>query len=609
MRGVALTLLAAAVGGCERTPLGEQDLLPASFTIELQATASGGAATAFDRADRLWLRVGDTTHVRLERSIELSAAGTDVRVPIAVPLLHPRETLDIEIELRFRGEPVFHGFAPVELRAGLSARVAIELDPVIHGLRLPDALPLLTSYGDSVRITGATLFATGDTLETVDVVWTSLDPAVVEIVDSVPVARADGSARLIGRIGAFEDTIGVDVYAIVSGIVVTPSATALSVGETRQFAAALFDARGNGIPGRTVLWSSSDPGVIAIDSNGLATGVGPGSARIEASSGDAVEAVELTSLPVGLPPDVGDVEVGAVIGADVDVTVPISPHGSATTVHFEWSTDPDLASSSTTEPETIPAGPGSVDVVGALIGLEPGRVYYVRAIATNASGTTVGVTTSFTTPGDPTDVTLQATTAGATGIAPHGATLNGLVTPAGGADAWFEWGTDPALAGALTTPVQPLAGTTSLPIGRVLGSLSPLTTYYFRAVAANATGSARGAILSFSTPGVSAGGEPTVSTQAATDIGGTRAVLQGVVNPGGAAVTVWFEGGTSADSTTFIATTPQAVSAGSADIPFSFPVTGLGKLTVYHYRAVAAWAGGTVYGEVVEFVTHGPSGN
>ncbi|HEX5870999.1 MAG TPA: hypothetical protein VFY65_11305, partial [Longimicrobium sp.] len=82
------------------------------------------------------------------------------------------------------------------------------------------------------------------------------------------------------------------------------------------------------------------------------------------------------------------------------------------------------------------------------------------------------------------------------------AKVNGTVTPNGRqVNAWFEWGTDPALAGASSTPPQTVTPSTgSVPVSATLGGLAP-GTYYFRIVAANADTTVRGVINSVFVPG------------------------------------------------------------------------------------------------------------
>lgn len=92
-------------------------------------------------------------------------------------------------------------------------------------------------------------------------------------------------------------------------------------------------------------------------------------------------------------------------------------------------------------------------------------------------------------------------TRSASAITTDRAVLIGTVNPNGSAaDAWFEYGTDPALTNWTSTDrraKQPV--TTPLSLRESIRGLRPYTTYYYRAVARNRFGTQRGDIRSFPT--------------------------------------------------------------------------------------------------------------
>ena len=92
-------------------------------------------------------------------------------------------------------------------------------------------------------------------------------------------------------------------------------------------------------------------------------------------------------------------------------------------------------------------------------------------------------------------------TRAASSILTDRAVLNGTVNPNGSAaEAWFEYGTDPASLAWTATPHQAKqAVTTPLSFRESIRGISPYTTYYYRAVASNRFGTQRGDILSFPT--------------------------------------------------------------------------------------------------------------
>ena len=108
----------------------------------------------------------------------------------------------------------------------------------------------------------------------------------------------------------------------------------------------------------------------------------------------------------------------------------------------------------------------------------------------------------FTVASQPT-LPPTVTTAAASSITSTSATLNGGINPNGlTTNIWFEWGTSSTLASFNSTPMQAVgSGTTSVAVSANSSGLTAGTTYYFRLVGVNSAGTARSAILSFTTLG------------------------------------------------------------------------------------------------------------
>lgn len=79
----------------------------------------------------------------------------------------------------------------------------------------------------------------------------------------------------------------------VAGVVVTALRQLLAPGDTLQLTAQVMDSAGRVLPTEPVSWSSSDPGVIQVDGQGLATAASVGKAIITASSGSHSGTVSL----------------------------------------------------------------------------------------------------------------------------------------------------------------------------------------------------------------------------------------------------------------------------------------------------------------------------
>ncbi len=87
---------------------------------------------------------------------------------------------------------------------------------------------------------------------------------------------------------------------------------------------------------------------------------------------------------------------------------------------------------------------------------------------------------------------------------------------------------------------------------------------------------------------------PTVTTQAATSVGTTTAVLNGLVNPNGPASSISFDYGLDTTYGSTVGATP-ATASGTSATGVSAPLSGLAANTTYHYRVSAAGAGGASY--------------
>jgi plastocyanin len=178
----------------------------------------------------------------------------------------------------------------------------------------------------------------------------------------------------------------------------------------------------------------------------------------------------------------------------------VNPNGEATEYFFEYGTSTSYGHNIPEPPKSLQAGNISQSVSETVTGLASGTLYHFRLVAKNTSGIAHGTDQTFTTasppppPGPPT-----ATTGEATGVSETEATLKGTVNPDGEATKYvFRWGTTESYG--QETSVQP-AGSDHLshPVSAVLKGLAPGTTYHFRLVAENNSGTVPGGDQVFTT--------------------------------------------------------------------------------------------------------------
>jgi uncharacterized protein (TIGR02145 family) len=214
--------------------------------------------------------------------------------------------------------------------------------------------------------------------------------------------------------------------------------------------------------------------VRAYATNSLGTGYG------EEKSFTTIKSIpSLTTTPVT------DISLNtAICGAKI-----ISDGGSEIFEHgICWSTKPDptITSSKTSEFYV----PGKY----RLTGLQVATTYYVRAYATNSSGTGYGTEVSFKTSGN----TPIATTLDASNISTKGAVLKAMVNPNQfSTQITFEYGKTAEYGQSKVVSQSPVTGTKEKLVSSEITGLETGITYHFRVKAVNSIGTTYGKDMTF----------------------------------------------------------------------------------------------------------------
>jgi hypothetical protein len=228
-----------------------------------------------------------------------------------------------------------------------------------------------------------------------------------------------------------------------------------------------------------------------------------------------------------------------------------------------------------------------------LIDLAPNTTYYVRAYGTNIAGTAYGNQVTFTTPQVQlaTVETYPVTDLFAAPGPSYYTNFSGALTDNGGTP-FTNWGfcystsPNPTTADIL---VDNYGSVSNLPIGQ---------TFYVRAYATNAAGTAYGNEVSFSTPAITL---PEVITYPVTDISSNTATLNGeIINWGndnwGGQISGFYYGTspnpTVNDSSIYLA----------GNILTGYP-NDLQPSTTYYVRSFASNSAGEAYGNEISFTT------
>ncbi|PYI46865.1 MAG: hypothetical protein DMF11_07675 [Verrucomicrobia bacterium] len=270
----------------------------------------------------------------------------------------------------------------------------------------------------------------------------------------------------------------------------------------------------------------------------------------------------------------------------------LNPHGATTSVYFQYGLTTSYGSMTATHTKT---GNTAQAVSANISGLNVSTTYHFRIVAHNSGGTSFGSDRTFTTlsaTGSPVVATKPATL-----IASFSAALNGSLDPHGlTTSVHFQYGTTTAYG--LTTAPQSQSGNTYRNVSANISSLTASTTYHFRIVASNSSGTTMGSDKTVTT--LSATGAPVVTTGTVTNKTASSATLNGSLDPHGLATSVSFQYGT---TTSYGHTTPTQSQSGNTYRNIAAAISGLTTHTTYHFRMMATNSGGTRLGSDGIFTT------
>jgi hypothetical protein len=265
-----------------------------------------------------------------------------------------------------------------------------------------------------------------------------------------------------------------------------------------------------------------------------------------------------------------------------------------------WSAGPSFTIDNALGRTTDGADVGSYASI--MTGLTPNTGYYVRAYATNSTGTGYGDLKSFTT-----ITSVPAlTTSPVSSITLTSAATGGTISSENGAPVTsrgvcYSTSANPTIAAGSTVDGAGAGSFTSNITGLTLR-----TVYHVRAYATNSQGTGYGNDVTFTTKGDA----PRASTRAATNMRNVAAALHGSIDPCYLSTVVTFEYGlttTYGQSVTAIESPVTGATHsgmfGPADTSVSAVATGLTVFQTYHFRVKAVNSLGTTYGNDMTFAT------
>lgn len=238
-------------------------------------------------------------------------------------------------------------------------------------------------------------------------------------------------------------------------------------------------------------------------------------------------------------------------------------------------------------------GSGTGSFSSSLTALTASTTYFVRAYATNATGTYYGNELTFTTQSGVATLTTTAVTS----LMAQTASSGGSITSDGGASITARgvcWSTS---TGPTVNEFKTTNGSGTGSFTSSLTGLNPSTMYYLRAYATNGVGTWYGNELVFTTQS----GVASLTTTAATAVMAQTATSGGTITgDGGSTITAK---GVCWSLTPNPTISDFKTTNGSGTGSYTSSLTGLGPSSTYYLRAYATNAIGTWYGNEVSFTT------
>lgn len=209
--------------------------------------------------------------------------------------------------------------ASVEVSAlveGVVGKATVSIAPSPVAALLLDDAPLALAHGETASIAPTLLDAGGRALTGRPVTYFTRDPTVARV-------RADGlvttagfldtlrTTYLVLGIGSLLDSVAVTVSGTtVASIAVTPGAVYLAPGRTKRLQARALSPAGIEILGSAVVWSSLDPSVATVATDGTVTAEALGAVTVRAELRTGSREVLVTVNECGsAPPGAYPIEI------------------------------------------------------------------------------------------------------------------------------------------------------------------------------------------------------------------------------------------------------------------------------------------------------------
>ncbi|MEP6495569.1 MAG: Ig-like domain-containing protein [bacterium] len=177
---------------------------------------------------------------------------------------------------------------------GVSGTATVTVQSVVGSVSVAIADRAITA-GKSTTATATVRDGSGAVISGQTVTWASNNTSAATVSSTgVITGVAVGNAVITATTNDLNGSAIVGVQAPAASVTISLGVSALKVGLATTASATVRDASGNALTGRTVSWTSSDVGIVAVTGGGTVTGIAAGSAMIIGMVDDATANAPVT---------------------------------------------------------------------------------------------------------------------------------------------------------------------------------------------------------------------------------------------------------------------------------------------------------------------------
>ena len=217
----------------------------------------------------------------------------------------------------------------------------------------------LNALGATVQLTAEVRDQNARVMANAGVTWSSGNTSVATVDTSgLVTAAGNGTATITASAGSASGSMVVTVTQMVASVEVSSAEAELTaLGATVQLTAEAFDENGHTVTGAEFSWESSDTSVATVDTSGLVTAAGNGTATITASAGSASGSMVVTVTQMVASVEVSPAEAElAALGATVQLTAEAFDENGHTVTGAEFSWESSETSVATVDASGLVTG-------------------------------------------------------------------------------------------------------------------------------------------------------------------------------------------------------------------------------------------------------------